>query len=85
MLRITDAERTKVVNVPWELAQHIGIFKDMLETVPSDGDSEPVCPPKTVEEGVNYQVVLDEKTETFNDFVLWLFHSPEFVVTAGRT
>jgi hypothetical protein len=49
MLRITDAERTKVVNVPWELAQHIGIFKDMLETVPSDGDSEPVC--QTVEEG----------------------------------
>jgi len=34
--------------------------------------------------GVNFQVVLDEKTETFNDFVLWLFHSPDFVVTEGR-
>jgi len=44
MLRITDPEQTKVVNIPFELAQHIGVFKDMLDTVPSDGVSEPVCP-----------------------------------------
>jgi hypothetical protein len=37
-----------------------------------------------VQERVNYQVVLDEKPETFNLFVLWIFHSPEFVVTGGE-
>ena len=41
MLRITDAEQTRVVNVPPELAEHIGIFKDMIEVV-TNGDNEPV-------------------------------------------
>jgi len=46
MLRITDAQRTKVVSVPADLAQHIGVFKDMMDTVPSpEGDSEPVLSP----------------------------------------
>jgi hypothetical protein len=47
MLRITDAQRTKVITVPLELAQHIGIFKDMLEMVPSGGESEPVSLPQS--------------------------------------
>jgi hypothetical protein len=42
MLRITDAERTKVVNVPYELAQHIAVFKDMIAVGASDGNDEPV-------------------------------------------
>jgi hypothetical protein len=41
MLRITDAERTKVFNVPYELAQHIAVFKDMIAVVASDGNDEP--------------------------------------------
>jgi hypothetical protein len=36
-----DAERTRVVNVPPELAEHIGVFKDMIEVV-TDGDNEQV-------------------------------------------
>ena len=44
-IRITDANRTKVVNVPTELTEHMGIFKDMLDTVSSVGDSEPVFSP----------------------------------------
>ena len=40
MLRITDAQRTKIVSVPAELAQHIGVFRDMIDTVPTpEGDS----------------------------------------------
>jgi hypothetical protein len=45
MLRITDANRTKIVNVPTELTEHMGIFKDMMDTVSSVGDSEPVFSP----------------------------------------
>ena len=83
MLRITDAQRTKIVSVPAEVAQHIGVFKDMLDTVPTpEGDSEPVLSPAI--SWVNYQVVLDEKPETFDTFVLWLHHSPDFEVTKGN-
>src|SRR5271168_3945410 len=83
MLRITDAQRTRVVSVPAELAQHIGVFKDMIDTVPTpEGDSEPVLSPAT--RRVNYQVVLDEKPETFDTFALWLHHSPDFEVTKGN-
>ena len=45
MLRSTDANRTTVVNVPTELTEHMGIFNDMLDTVSSDGDREPVFSP----------------------------------------
>jgi hypothetical protein len=45
MLRITDANHTKVVNVPTELTEHMGIFKDTLDTVSADGDREPVFLP----------------------------------------
>ena len=41
MLRITDVERTRVVNVPAQLAEHIGVFKDMIDVV-ADRDNEPV-------------------------------------------
>jgi hypothetical protein len=82
MLRITDAQRTKIISVPAEVAQHIGVFKDMIDTVPTpESDSEPVSSPAT--SCVNYQVVLDEKPETFDTFVLWLHHSPDFEVTKG--
>jgi hypothetical protein len=44
MLRITDRESTQVFNLPYELAQQIGVFKDMLDVVQdtSDGNDQPV-------------------------------------------
>lgn len=42
VLKVTDAERTRVVHIQPELAKSVGVFKDMIETVPSGGDSEPV-------------------------------------------
>ena len=41
-------------------------------------------PHTTLQDNINHQVVLDEKKETFDNFVLWLFHSPEFVVTKSK-
>jgi hypothetical protein len=46
MWRITDAERTKEVEIPTELARAIGVFKDMLETSAIPG-SDPVSPKVT--------------------------------------
>jgi len=82
MLRITDSNKTKVVNVPYELAHQIGVFKDMVDVVPdaSDGNDEPVFPSR-VAFRAHYQVVLDEKTETFDTFIHWVFHSLHFKVT----
>jgi len=44
MLRITDAEQSRVVNIPLDIAQHIGAFKGMMESVSADA-SEPVLSP----------------------------------------
>ena len=43
MLKITDAERTREVCIPKELAQSVGIFQDMLDVTVDEG-SEPVLP-----------------------------------------
>ena len=37
MLRITDAERTREVIVPRELAEIIGVFKDMIDSPAVEG------------------------------------------------
>lgn len=43
MFRITDNEKTKIVNIPSELAENMGVFKDMMNTVLAvQDDSEPV-------------------------------------------
>jgi hypothetical protein len=42
VLKVTDAEQTRVVLIQPELAKSVGVFKDMIETVPSGSDSEPV-------------------------------------------
>jgi hypothetical protein len=41
MMKITDAARTKEVHIPLELAQSVGVFKDMVESI-TDGGPEPV-------------------------------------------
>jgi len=70
------------------LTEHMGIFKDMLDTVSSDGDREPVFSlPLRLKQlaRVNIkEVILDETPEIFESFVLWLFHNPQFVVTKGK-
>jgi hypothetical protein len=46
MLKITNAELTREVCIPKELAQSVGTFKDMLHvTVDDGGDHEPVITP----------------------------------------
>jgi hypothetical protein len=44
MLTITDAERLRTVAIPVELAQSVGIFKDMMESVGVGGQSDPALP-----------------------------------------
>ena len=44
MLTITDAERLRTVAIPVELADSVGIFKDMIESVGVGGQSDPVRP-----------------------------------------
>ena len=39
MLKITDAERSTVVEIPIQLVESIGVFQDMVETAQG---SEPV-------------------------------------------
>jgi hypothetical protein len=39
MLKITDAERSTVVEIPTQLVESIGVFQDMIETAQG---SEPV-------------------------------------------
>ena len=41
MLKLTDSQRTKVVHIPIELAQSVGVFKDMIESPAVEG-LEPV-------------------------------------------
>ena len=41
MLQITDANRTRVVYVPPEVAESVGVWKDMLE-IGHDGGDGPV-------------------------------------------
>lgn len=48
MFRITDNEQTKIVNIPSELAENMGVFKDMMNTA-VQGDSEPVRPLSSAE------------------------------------
>jgi len=40
VLKVTDAEQTRVVHIQPDLAKSIGVFKDMIETIPSGGDSD---------------------------------------------
>jgi hypothetical protein len=44
MLKITDADGTKVYDIPTQLARSVGVFKDMVECI-SDGGVEPVLYP----------------------------------------
>jgi hypothetical protein len=41
MLKLTDSQQTKVVHIPIELAQSVGVFKDMIESPAVEG-LEPV-------------------------------------------
>ena len=82
MLTITDAESLRTVAISIELAQSMGVFKDMVDSGGQGGQSEPVLPPPP--RSVAYhQVVLDESPVVFDLFVAWLFHRPEFTVTAN--
>jgi hypothetical protein len=42
-MRITDAEKTNIVDIPNELALAVGIFKDMMESGAKEGP-DPVRP-----------------------------------------
>ena len=44
MLTITDAEHLQTVAISIELAQSVGVFKDMIDSVGQGGQSEPVPP-----------------------------------------
>jgi hypothetical protein len=48
MLTITDAEHLRTVAMPAELAQSVGVFKDMIDSVGQGGQSEPVLPPASL-------------------------------------
>lgn len=43
-MKITDAERTKVIEIPSEHAATIGLFKDMVEVGADEGE-DPVSQP----------------------------------------
>ena len=43
MLKVTDAEHLQISCIPLELAKSVGIFKDMIESLPPDNaEAEPV-------------------------------------------
>jgi hypothetical protein len=42
MLKITDAQRTRVVPVPSKVVEAVGVWKDMVEMASCDKNDEPV-------------------------------------------
>jgi hypothetical protein len=69
---------------PWNSHSILEYSRTCSRWYPRAATANPYVSHKVVQESVNYQVVLDEKPETFNNFVLWIFHSPEFVVARGK-
>ena len=77
MLRITDAERTREIQITTELAQSIGIIKEMMESPISIDGQDPV---NNIQLRIAEDpIVLDESPEVFEKFAAWLLHRPDFM------
>jgi hypothetical protein len=83
MLKITDAQRTRVVPVPSKVVESVGVWKDMIETASCDKNDEPVTS-RHIWLILTLKVVLDESPDTFNLLVDW-FSATNFTITKGNS
>src|SRR5271154_1561828 len=74
MLRITDAERTREIQITVELAQSIGVIKESPISI--DGHELVNKIQLTIAKN---PIVLDESPEVFEKFTAWLLHRPDFI------
>lgn len=79
-LRFSDAERTKCVFVPEELAKKADIWTDMIKV--AKDDDEPVYANVAIIAHCIAQIVLDESVEDLDLLVGWLFS--QVAITNGN-
>jgi hypothetical protein len=82
MLTITDSQHLRTVFLPIELVRTVGVFNDMIESLaPQRNELDPVSNRSLFP--LTARLFSMSPPNYLTCFIAWLFHRPEFVVTAG--